>query len=138
MNTDSTSPSGPLGRPSVRPIFAAVVFGLLALLLILFAALVLTSKEPPRGVAAALSALSPCAPFLYLATRGFRHNRRDAFESMPQRGCLITALMLLVFGALLGHFGGSYALTAGPAIAAFVFAMCYKPFATLAGLLGAA
>ncbi len=108
-----------------RPVFAAWVFGCLALL-VFVAALMIAHSHVRLQVLWALSALAPCAPLVYFAGRGFRANRRDAFEDLPERACAVAALSFSVLGLLLGWFGRTWALSLGPLLAGFAFALCIR------------
>jgi O-antigen/teichoic acid export membrane protein len=115
-------------KVTIRPMFAAIVFGFLALLLGFLAAVILAQFQPAeRGALGALSILTPCIPLLYFAFRGFRANRRDAFEALPQRACALAAASFAALGFMFGWFGGTWGLAAGPIAAAVAFALCVKP-----------
>jgi hypothetical protein len=111
------------------------VFGSIAVLLLVVAALIFA--KGPRPTITVLSALAPCVPLLYFAGRGFRVHRIDAFESLPQRACALTAAAFAVLALFLGGFGGTWAFSAGPAIAAFAFALCVTPIRDFVRDLGA-
>jgi hypothetical protein len=113
-------------RMLVRPVFAAFVFGLLAVLFLALAVLIVfathgNSSEVFTGV----SLLAPCVPLVYFATRGFAHGRRSAFQDMPERACGLAALVFLA-GVLVACASGVFALAVGPGIAAVLFALCVE------------
>jgi uncharacterized membrane protein len=123
-------------RVFVRPVFAAVVFGFLTILLILVAAAVfLTQAGRPQATAIATSILAPCIPLLYFAGRGFRNKRRDAFAALPEKACALAAVSFIALGVLLGYLSKTWGLSAGPGIAAFAFAMCVTRFRKLVSVL---
>jgi O-antigen/teichoic acid export membrane protein len=111
---------------SVRPVFVAWVLGCLAVVVFVAALFIAHFHVGLRAWLWALSVMAPCAPFLYLALRLFRANRRDAFEDSPEHACAVAALSFGLLGLLLGWVGGTWALSLGPVVAAIAFAYCLR------------
>lgn len=126
------------GRSIVRPVFAAWVFGFLAVLLVLGATVVFVQflRTPNLSwLAWSTSILAPCAPLTYFAARGFREGRRGAFDDLPESACLAAALFFIALAALLRFAAGTWGTAVGPGVAAVLFAACIRSVRELLFLL---
>lgn len=125
-------------RSTVRPVFAAWVFGFLAVLLVLGATVVFGQflRTPDLSwLAWSGSILAPCAPLTYFAARGFREGRRSAFDELPESACLAAALFFIALAALLRFAVGTWGAAVGPGVTAVLFAVCVRSVRELLFLL---
>jgi len=125
-------------RSIVRPVFAAWVFGFLAVLFVLGATVAFAQFLRTPGLswlAWSASILAPCAPLTYFAARGFREGRRGAFDELPESACLAAALFFIALAALLRFAAGTWGAAVGPGVAAVLFAVGVRPVRELLFLL---
>jgi len=116
-------------RMRVRPVFAAVVFGGLVVLLLLLALLAGVSflRQPSLDRAQMwFSILCPRVPLAWFAVRGFLAGRGDAFAGMPEGMCAAGAALFAALALLVGAASGVWVFAFGPAFAALFFALCLR------------
>ncbi len=113
----------------VRPVFAAYVFGFVALALLAIASLLLVGviREPSLlNALMVISVSAPALPFAYFAARGFRANRESAFQALPERKCGVASMCFLALALVLGVSSGHVGLALGPFVAAALFGLCVR------------
>lgn len=111
----------------VRPVFAAWVFGSLCLAFGLLGSAVAVQFVRSPSVENALwivSVAAPIVPLSYFAFRGFFHNRKSAFEALPERFCALMGMSFLALAVLLGLLSGVWPQAFCPVVAAALFAFC--------------
>lgn len=109
-----------------RPVFVAWTFGFLicfALLCVYLGWATFSSSGEPGDLYFTISFTFPIAPLLYYSVRGFLKGRRNAFQDLPQRPCLVAMLVCLIGGSLLALLAGEWGPAFAPAIAAGFFSL---------------